>query len=339
MRALPVRTAARGALESILAYAESVRPGAAAVLAAGLPSLHSADGARVPAADVPLLLGQAVELLDEPRLGVLLAATADPRRHGLLAYLASTSATLETAWRQACRFNGLWNEGVEVQVLAAGDEIAIELRPDTASAAGEGLRQLLGLASVTLVRASHDFSGGKATPLRVELACAAPLDAAPWSEACHAPVFFSAPLSRIVFAIGDAALPVVSADSVLAEILAGHATTSLSQLGGQPGWSGRAQAVIVGRLGKGASDLAAVAGALQVSERTLQRRLEEEGTRFNRIHDQARRSLALTYLRDRRLGIAEVAWLLDYVELSAFYRAFKRWTGTTPSEHRRAPPG
>ncbi|MEJ7688773.1 MAG: AraC family transcriptional regulator ligand-binding domain-containing protein [Variovorax sp.] len=338
MRALPVRTAARSALESILGYAESVRPGAGALRPAGLPSLHSADGVRVPAADVPLLLGRAVELLDEPRLGVLLASMADPRRHGLLAYLASTSDTLETAWRQSCRFIGLWNEGMELQVLRFGDEIAITLRPDVA-AQGDGLRQLLGLASMTLVRASREFSGGTTKPLRVELACPAPPQASAWSEAYSAPVIFSAPSSRIVFSSGDAALPVISADSVLAGILTGHAAAALAQFGGPGGWSGRVREALVHGIGKGACDLSAVAAKLRVSDRTLQRRLKEEANSFERIVDEARRGLALAYLRDRRLGIAEVAWLLDYVELSAFYRAFKRWTGSTPAEFRRALPG
>ena len=334
----PVRTAARVALDSILEYAESVAPGAAAQLSCELRSLRSAGESRVPAADVPLLLAQAAALLDEPRLGVMLASSAHPHRHGLLAYLASTSETLGGAWGQLCRYIGLLNEGMELLVQPAANEMAIGLNPDPALPADEGLRQLLSLASVTIVRASHDLTGGMARPLRVELACPAPEEPAFWSAAYRAPVVFAASRSRLVFSAADAALSIVSADSMLAAILSKHAEAVLSQLGGPglTGLSGRVRTLIFDNLGKRPCGLAPAAKSLLLSERTLQRRLREEGTSFEKLYDEARHSLALAYLRDRRLGIAEVAWLLGYAELAAFYRAFKRWTGVTPLEHRNA---
>ena len=332
------RTAARVALDSILAYAESVEPGAAARLSGGMRSLRSVGETRVPASDVPLLLAKAAVLLDQPRLGLMLGSSANPQRHGLLSYLASTSQTLGGVWHQLCRYIGLLNEGMELLVLPAAKEVAICLNPDPGLPVGEGLRQLLSLASVTIVRASHDLTGGKALPVRVELACPVPAEPALWSATYRAPVVFAAPLSRLVYSARDAALPVVSADSMLAGILSQHADAALSQLGGQASWSSRVRALIFGSMGKDTFGLAPAARELLMSERTLQRRLREEGTSFEKLYDDARHSLALAYLRDRRLGISEIAWLLGYAELAAFYRAFKRWTGVTPLEHRNAAP-
>ena len=331
---VPARTAARVALDSILGFSESIKPGAAAGLSRQVRSLSSEGEARVPASDVPLLLEKAAELLGEPRFGLMLGSSANPHRHGILSYLASTSDTLGGAWLQLCRYIGLLNEGIELSVLPAADEVAICLTPDPALPVGEGLRQLLSLASVTIVRASHDLTGGKAHPLRVELACPTPMEPAFWSAAYQAPVVFSAPLSRLVYAAEDQTLSIISADSMLAAILSKHAEAALSQLGGQSSWSGRVRALIFDTLGKGSLGLPPAAKALLVSERSLQRRLQEEGTSFEKLYDEARHILALAYLRDRRLGISEVAWLLGYTELAAFYRAFKRWTGTTPLEHR-----
>lgn len=73
-----------------------------------------------------------------------------------------------------------------------------------------------------------------------------------------------------------------------------------------------------------------------MSERTLQRRLKDEGVRFEQILEETRRELALLYLDEKRLAIYEVAFLLGYSEPSAFFRAFRRWTGRTPREHRDA---
>ena len=98
----------------------------------------------------------------------------------------------------------------------------------------------------------------------------------------------------------------------------------------------RAQArrVVLGAIAQGEPEVAAVARSLATSERSLQRRLQEEGTSFREVVDDARKQLAVGYLGDRRLAVSEVAYLLGYSEAGAFVRAFKRWTGKTPGEMR-----
>jgi AraC-like DNA-binding protein len=71
-----------------------------------------------------------------------------------------------------------------------------------------------------------------------------------------------------------------------------------------------------------------------MSERSLNRALAAEGTSYRELVAQLRQEMAARYLAQDRLGIAEVAFLLGFSELSAFYRAFKRWTGRTPAEFR-----
>ncbi len=79
-----------------------------------------------------------------------------------------------------------------------------------------------------------------------------------------------------------------------------------------------------------------VARSLGISERTLARKLSDEGLAFSEILQDLKRDLAIRYLDDRNLHISKIAWLLGYQEVSAFTHAFKRWTGKTPSEMRRA---
>ncbi len=82
--------------------------------------------------------------------------------------------------------------------------------------------------------------------------------------------------------------------------------------------------------------LEAAARRLHLSPRTLQRRLRDEGTSHHEVVDDARRYLAGRMLTQSGLGIAEVAFALGFSEPSALHRAFKRWTGMTPAEYRRA---
>lgn len=78
-----------------------------------------------------------------------------------------------------------------------------------------------------------------------------------------------------------------------------------------------------------------VAGELNVSRRTLQRRLSERDTQFLQILQEVRAGLAERYLADKRLGITEIAFLLGYADQGSFSTAFKSWHGISPSEHRQ----
>ena len=71
-----------------------------------------------------------------------------------------------------------------------------------------------------------------------------------------------------------------------------------------------------------------------MSNRTLQRKLKEEGVSFSHILQESRIQLAKSYLRQPNRSVIEVCYLLGFSEPSAFSRAFKRWTGDSPASYR-----
>jgi AraC-like DNA-binding protein len=77
-----------------------------------------------------------------------------------------------------------------------------------------------------------------------------------------------------------------------------------------------------------------VAKALGLSERTLAQRLAEEDTRYDDLVDRLRQSLALQYIKESSLSLAQIAWLLGYQGPTSFNYAFARWTGLSASEAR-----
>ncbi|MFF2089365.1 AraC family transcriptional regulator ligand-binding domain-containing protein [Paenibacillus sp. NPDC058174] len=87
-------------------------------------------------------------------------------------------------------------------------------------------------------------------------------------------------------------------------------------------------------LSGGHLDIRAVASELGMSDRTLQRRLTEEGTTFKQLLTQARHEQAREYLADPKLDIKEVAFLIGYEDQNSFYRAFRLWEGATPANWR-----
>src|SRR5207244_382276 len=81
--------------------------------------------------------------------------------------------------------------------------------------------------------------------------------------------------------------------------------------------------------------LARVAKKMAMGPRTIQRRLKEYGFDFKKLVEDTRQRFAVSYLKDRKNSLTEVAFLLGYSELSAFNRAFKRWTRSTPLDYQR----
>jgi AraC-like DNA-binding protein len=88
-------------------------------------------------------------------------------------------------------------------------------------------------------------------------------------------------------------------------------------------------------LPKGAARATVIATELGFSQRTLTRQLAALGTSFNHVIDRLRNDLALKYLRETDLSLAQVAFLLGYANPPAFTLAFRRWTGKSPSELRQ----
>ena len=102
-------------------------------------------------------------------------------------------------------------------------------------------------------------------------------------------------------------------------------------------FKGEVEAVIEPMLNAGAVSVDRAARALGMSRQTLYRRLKEEGTTFEELLDAKRRQLAIRYLALDRSTVKATAYRLGFSEPAAFSRAFKRWTGTSPSLFRNAP--
>lgn len=100
--------------------------------------------------------------------------------------------------------------------------------------------------------------------------------------------------------------------------------------------SEKVRAELISRLPAGEPARADVAGVLNMSEKTLQRRLRDEETNYQQILDETRSELAKQYLSERQLSVCDVTFRLGFSDQSSFTRAFKRWTGVSPGEFRNA---
>jgi AraC-like DNA-binding protein len=109
----------------------------------------------------------------------------------------------------------------------------------------------------------------------------------------------------------------------------------LSDLDAQASLRERVRSVLLDMLPAGQSSIDGVAQRLAMSKRSLQRQLAQESLGFQDVLNQVRQELARHYLSRTELSAAEIAWLLGFQESNSFVRAFRGWTGATPSVYRK----
>jgi AraC-like DNA-binding protein len=167
----------------------------------------------------------------------------------------------------------------------------------------------------------------------VSFAYPAPPDVSLFRSFFGAPVRFNAERSALAFEARWLAAPVAGADAYVRQILVERIR---QQLAGAPDVTvDRLRRVVRSLVAGGKLSVDDLAAAFALSRRTLARRLNEHGTSFRELLDEARFLAARNLLQSSQAPVAEIAARLGYSDTPAFTRAFRRWAGTSPAEWRR----
>jgi AraC-like DNA-binding protein len=289
--------------------------------------------ARLPITSVHELLAGAIHLTGDPDIGLKAAREIKPGMYGALEYAARSAATWGDAAATVGRYMRLVNDALRFSVR------------------DQGARSFIQLDSVIeLPRASADFQSAAfhisasqiwAAPVPPEFEVwfthPAPQDRTEYELTFPGGAFrFEAPVNGFVVPSDYLSLPVQTADPNLHALISKHAEAMLAELPRAQSLTERVRSVLADRLANGAPTLGEIARQFGMSERTLARHLEEEGTNFKALLEDLRRRLALRYVGSSELPFSEVACLLGFSQAAAFHRAFRRWTGRTPLDYRRA---
>ena len=148
------------------------------------------------------------------------------------------------------------------------------------------------------------------------------------------PVLSGAPQNAIVFRAADAERPFVTRNAELLAMLAPQFEEELRQESRDENFLERVRIAIQQKLTGQRPTIEDIADALHVSARTMQRRLQEEGSSFQRVLEEARHQLARHYLNNSVLELNEAAYLLGYNDSNSFVRAFRSWEGIPPARWR-----
>jgi AraC-like DNA-binding protein len=289
---------------------------------------------RIPALTQSRFLELAAEALNDPVFGLHLAEKTNPRAAGLLFYVASAAKDVAEALSLFSRYFRIANEAVRLKITQTAQEAAVEI--DFFADERDNNRQNREFGIALFVKALREVAGRKISPISVSFAHFRNSDLPKFKSFYRCPVEFGAAHDQLLFSSEMLAAPLITEDHYLLETLRPICDEAAEQRR-TPKHTLRAivEDLMQRMLPHGKAKRQTIAQALLMSERTLTRKLAQEGTSFDKVLDEVRRSLALQYINEREISFSQISWLLGYEGATSFNHAFRRWTGKSPAEMRK----
>lgn len=294
------------------------------------PELIADDDARISPAQFCVAWAELLRAT-RPEIALAIADAMPAGAFGIVEYVCRSAPTVREALLQWVRYLNLLDDAVVVGLVVEGDRAYLRVELES-EAPAPGAHELCFALVAQRIR---QFS---AVPFRiaaVELVHRSAGDPATYRAWFDAPVTFGAPINQLVFPAAALDATLVSSDPALLSILTRTADALQKDKPADPSLEAQVARVLREALRANEGHVEIVAKRVGMTPRSLQRRLKDENTSFNAVREQVRRDLTQRYLADN-LSISEISFLLGFSEPSAFFRAFKRWTGMTPIEARRA---
>ena len=281
------------------------------------------------------LLRVCVEQTKCPHFGLLVGQKAGIESLGLPGLLAKYSPDVETA---LCNLVG----AMHLHVRGATVDFSVDtrtaiLRYDVHEPDAEASNQIGDGAVAIMHNVMLSLCGANWKPIEIWLAHRQPENLRPFRKAFNAPLLFNKKSNAIVFSRTYLRQRLPNADVELQRLLRQQIDMLEAKFSEE--FPEQVRRVLRAALLTGHTSADMIAAIFSIHPRTLSRRLEEYGMNFRVMVDEERFGISRQMLRDTELAISDIASALDYADASAFTRAFRRWSGTTPAAWRARPHG
>ena len=298
--------------------------------AAGVEDMLDNDPLRrLPLATVTRLYQVAVEVTGDPYFGLTVARFIQASTLHALGFGLLASATLMDFCTRVQRYFRLVSQNARIEIETRGDEVYFASVPlvDVCAPSQDAWNGLLLRMMRLLYR--NDFK-----PLAVEFAHPVPEGGdGPYAAFFGAPARFDREAVALILPLADMNVALEGASPELAQFNDNLAVEYIARLD-RADVVANTRASIIELLPGGDCSKGRVAAAMGMSTSTLQQRLTERGASFHELLNDIRRDLACNYLKQSRVSVTEITFLLGFTDVSNFTRAFKRWTGMSPTRYR-----
>jgi AraC-like DNA-binding protein len=272
----------------------------------------------------------AVARSGDPAIGLAGASRAGPAHFGVVAYSLMSAPDLLGTLHRIVRYVGIVSDAatVSVQQRADAHRLVLDLNPGRRSVP----HQRFAFDLMMFLSFCRWVSGSELTPIAVDLSHPGAGSSLAFEAAFGCRPRFAAAENALVFSHADVTRPLPTANDRLSPAHDRVVTEHLQESGTR--LKSRVRTEIARHLPDGVPTRSALALALAMSERTLHRRLTDEGTSFQRVVDETRRELSQHYLARPDLSLADVGYLLGFKDQGSFFRAAHRWFRMTPRQYR-----
>jgi AraC-like DNA-binding protein len=257
--------------------------------------------------------------------------------HGLLGYAMFASRDLGRAIERHTKYQDVIGAALQTALFSDGDEASLRVvrvvRADLVSTPAkmryETERLLAQWAEIgpALGQSRHWYK-------RIDIAYSAPACGQVYREVLGKNLFFDREYTQLVFDAELLEAPFTFANEQAAALCEQQCAALLGQLKTEQGFAGQIRRLLANAPGHYPS-IDQAASHLALSERSLRRRLAEEGTTYKEVVLDFRMELAASYLRGQEMTIQEVAYLAGYADASNFHRSFSSYYGKTPGNFRQ----
>ena len=300
---------------------------------AGLdPAKWNEPGSRYDDAKLDVAWERAIELSGDPCIGLRAANYFNPASLQALGFAWLASDSLYDALSRLVRYTRAFATGMELELTLAGEECCLRIGQESQRRKVENEIHdafWAGLINLCRISLTDSFSPSRLSRCRPEPPCVADFYAL-----FRAPIQFGADMDAMYFHRDEVESRLPTSNHVLARTNDKIVTEYLARLD-ESSFPDKIKARLVEILPSGEMDLELLAREFNLSLRTLQRHLAKAGTSYSELLDEARRVLALRYIGEDRLSIKETTFILGFSEPANFTRAFRRWTGLSPTQYRQ----
>ena len=290
----------------------------------------SFEGVVVPGTIADALFELGATTLADPAIAVTVVAAIPIGGIGVLDYTLCTSATVRDALRKTAEHYGVATQRAKLELVEAGDTATLVFHRMPGIAHSRHWVEFPLTAITARIRAT---SGNEMTFREVTFQHAAPDDQSAHDRYFGIPVTFGAATDAMAFDAAVLDLPLKTASTTMAALLEARIKELAPALATVDPLLDRVRRALSQMLDEKRTDVDELAKRLGTSKRSLQRSLGDLGTSHSEMLDRLRKERAFQLL-DRGLKVADVAGELAFTAPSAFFRAYRRWTGTSPKAPR-----
>lgn len=288
---------------------------------------------RVSETSLHELLELVLNETEKEDIGLDIGAHSRPGTYNALGYAAMSCSSLWEAFQLIPRYESIVLELGKTRVEKHGDNLHLIWGTSEPNKVSRALADTILSSWLTLARW---LSGKYLSPSITQLSYPEPENINRYAQFFNSKLAFSCPENAFIFTNTSALqATILHADLAMRDMMQQRAKVLKEQLASEQKTYFKVLAILERNLPLGCFSLSDIAKTLAFSERTLRRRLNNEGHNFQTLLNTARHRLALHYLLDPTLSILDIALLLGYQEHSSFSAAFKIWQGEAPQAYRR----